>query len=109
MANGSSPVSGCDMKYEIKDTKDIQPGQLYIRKSPYTQMIEAIKADEEVWTLPETARMLSVSPPTLRKAIKGTGLPTKYVQWGKRHVWLFTSKDVKAASKLLDGVKIKWE
>lgn len=97
------------MKYEIKNTKDIQPGQLHIRKSPYTQMIEAIKADDEIYTLPETARMLSVSPPTLRKVIKGTDLPSKYVQWGKRHVWLFTVSDVKKASELLDGVKIKWE
>lgn len=96
------------MKYEVKDSSDIQPDTLTRTKSPYQQMIDDVRETGEFYTYPEVGEMLGLSRPTISAACKGTGIPSKYVQWGKRHVWLFTRDDVVEVAAIMKISDIKW-
>ena len=97
------------MKPEIRESSDITADTLNKMPSPYERMIDEIKEQGEYYTYPEVCAKLGISQPTLRKAVKGTGAPSKYISWGKRHVWLFTREDVEIASKALGGGAVTWQ
>ncbi len=90
-------------EFEFRETAKLDRSTLSKTTSPYERMITKVKEEGEFYTYPEVCEMLGVSQPTVRKVTSDPDLeaPSKYVSWGRRHVWLFTKKDVEETAKAL--------